>query len=62
MSNKDISLNEDRENIEVKDINLNNNKKKETEISKSQAAFYKFQIDELKENLEKEGKEFSYSH
>ena len=56
MSNKDISLNEDRENIEVKDINLNNNKKKETEISKSQAAFYKFQIDELKENLEKEEK------
>ena len=40
MSNKDISLNEDRENIEVKDINLNNNKKKETEISNSQAAFY----------------------
>jgi len=56
MSNKDISLNEDRENIEVKDINLNNNEKKETEISKSQAAFYKFQIDELKEHLEKEEK------
>jgi len=56
MSNKDSSLNEDQENIEVKDINLNNNEKKETEISKSQAAFYKFQIDELKEHLEKEEK------
>jgi len=56
MSNKDSSLNEDRENVEVKDINLNNNEKKETEISRSQAAFYKFQIDELKEHLEKEEK------
>jgi len=56
MSYKDSSLNEDQENIEVKDINLNNNEKKETEISKSQAAFYKFQIDELKERLEKEEK------
>jgi len=61
MSNKekDSSLNEDQENIEVKDINLNNNEKKETEISKSQAAFYKFQIDELKEHLEKEEKNSS---
>jgi len=58
MSNKekDSSLNEDQENIEVKDINLNNNEKKETEISRSQAAFYKFQIDELKEHLEIEEK------
>ena len=56
MSNKDSSLNEDQENIEAKDINLNNNEKKETEISGSQATFYKFQIDELKENLEKEEK------
>ena len=56
MSNKDSSLNEDQENIEAKDINLNNNEKKETEISESQATFYKFQIDELKENLEKEEK------
>jgi len=56
MSNKDSSLNEDKENVETKDINLNNNEKKETEISKSQAAFYKFQIDELKEHLEKEEK------
>ena len=29
MSNKDSSLNEDRENVETKDINLNNNEKKE---------------------------------
>jgi len=56
MSNKDSSLNEDRENVETKDINLNNNEKKETGINKSQAAFYKFQIDELKERLEKEEK------
>jgi len=56
MSNKDSSLNEDQENVETKDINLNNNEKKETEISQSQAAFYKFQIDELKEQLEKEEK------
>ena len=39
MSNKDSSLNEDRENVETKDINLNNNEKKETGINKSQAAF-----------------------
>jgi len=56
MSNKDISLNEDRENVETKDTNLNNNEKKEIGINKSQAAFYKFQIDELKERLEKEEK------
>lgn len=56
MSNKDSSLNEGRENVETKDINLNNNEKKETGINKSQAAFYKFQIDELKERLEKEEK------
>ena len=56
MSNKDSSLNEDQENVETKDINLNNNEKKETGINKSQAAFYKFQIDELKEHLEKEEK------
>ena len=58
MSNKekDSSLNEDQENIESKDINLNVNEKKETGINKSQAAFYKFQIDELKEHLEKEEK------
>ena len=65
MSNKDSSLNEDRENVETKDINLNNNEKKETGINKSQAAFYKFQIDELKEHLEKEEKNsaaVSYTH
>ena len=56
MSNKDSSLNEDRENVETKDTNLNNNEKKEIGINKSQAAFYKFQIDELKERLEKEEK------
>ena len=56
MSNKDSTLNEDWENVETKDINLNNNEKKETGINKSQAAFYKFQIDELKEHLEKEEK------
>jgi len=56
MSNKDSSLNEDRENVETKDINLSDNEKKETGINKSQAAFYKFQIDELKERLEKEEK------
>ena len=56
MSNKDSSLNEDQENVETKDTNLNNNEKKEIGINKSQAAFYKFQIDELKERLEKEEK------
>jgi len=56
MSNKDSSLNEDQENIETNDINLNNNEKKETGINTSQTAFYKFQIDELKESLEKEEK------
>jgi len=56
MSNKDSSLNEDRENVETKDINLNNNENKETGINESQAAFYKFQIDELKEQLEREEK------
>ena len=54
MSNKDSSLNEDQENVETKDINMNNDKKKESGINKSQVAFYKFQIDELKEHLEKE--------
>ena len=53
MSNKDSALNEEKENIETEDINLNVNEKKETGINKSQAAFYKFQIDELKEHLEK---------
>jgi len=48
MSNKDSALNEEQENVETKDINLNNNEKKETGINKSQAAFYKFQIDEIK--------------
>jgi len=33
MSNKDSSLNEDRENVETKDINLNYNEKKETGIN-----------------------------
>ena len=61
MSNKESSLNEDQENIETKDINLNDNEKKETEISESQAAFYKFQIDELKEHLEKEEKNSAIS-
>jgi len=56
MSNKDSSLNEDRENVETNDINLNNNENKETGINESQAAFYKFQIDELKEHLEREEK------
>ena len=56
MSNKDSSLNEDQENVETKDINMNNDKKKESGINKSQVAFYKFQIDELKEHLEKEEK------
>ena len=35
---------------------MNNDKKKESGINKSQVAFYKFQIDELKEHLEKEEK------
>ena len=56
MSNKDSSLNEDQENVETKDTNMNNDKKKESGINKSQVAFYKFQIDELKEHLEKEEK------
>ena len=56
MSNKDSSLNEDQENVEAKDTNMNNDKKKESGINKSQVAFYKFQIDELKEHLEKEEK------
>jgi len=59
MSNKDSSLNEDQENVETKDINLNNNEKKEIGINREEAAFYKFQIDELKERLEKEEKNSS---
>ena len=54
MSNKDSPLNEDRENVETKDINLNNNEKKETRKNEEQAAFDK--IDELKERLEKQEK------
>jgi len=53
---KDSSLNEDQENIETKNINLNNNEKKETGINKSQCDIHKLQIDELKERLEKEEK------
>ena len=56
MSNKDSSLNEDQENVETKDINMNNDQKKESGINKSQVAFYKFQIDELKEHVAKEEK------
>ena len=54
MSNKDSSLNEDRENVETNDINLNNNENKETRKNEEQAAFDK--IDELKERLEKQEK------
>jgi molecular chaperone GrpE len=54
MSNKDSSLNDDRENVETDDINLNNNENKETRKNEEQAAFDK--IDELKERLEKQEK------
>jgi len=51
MSNKDRSLNEDQENVETKNINLNNNEKKETG-SKPQAGDIKFLMSELNEQLQ----------